>query len=755
LTPLAGAGPLLLDDDERERYGVAGTWHELFDPSSLANELPLLVWGAALVLLGLIAFPYLWLALRRLPDAGFAIARPVGLLLVAWPAWWLASLEVAEFGRASLAATAALLAAGAVAIAVAHRRELARWLRARRKVLIAAELVFWTVFGAFLAVRWANPDLWHPSLGGEKPMDLAYLNAVVKSAEFPPYDPWFAGGYVNYYYFGFVLVAALVELTAIVPDVAYNLAVPTLAACLASATFGAVLALVARRRPPRGRTLTTAALGAAFVAVAGNLGEVEVVVDHLRGGVPLDWWYWNASRAITAPAGEPGPITEFPAFTYLYADLHAHAIALPFTVVVLVLSVALATGAASRRLAAYGLLALALGALWPTNTWDLPTYALVTLLVLTLGGVAAGRIRGAVRALAAWFAVAGAAYALYLPFHLSYESAFAGVARWRGGRTSLVDYVTVHGLFLFVVVSALVLDLLLAPDLGASAPGLIVAVGALLAATAVRQTRDVGRDIRVALVAVALALTLAVEVFVVDRIDIGRTNTVFKTYLQVWVLWGVAAAASLPLIYEHLRRLRLPWRLAWRAAFVVLLAAALLYPALAAPAKVRDRFDRSVGPTLDGTAFMAKAVHVDRDVAMPLADDLAALRWLRENAEGSPVIAEVNTAPTLYGWGNRFAMFTGNPAVVGWDFHQRQQRGEFQHDEILRRIEDVQELYGTADAAAAHRILRRYGASYVVVGRLERAYFPDGAAKWSTGEGRLWETAYRNAGATIYRVLAG
>jgi hypothetical protein len=50
-------------------------------------------------------------------------------------------------------------------------------------------------------------------------------------------------------------------------------------------------------------------------------------------------WYWIPSRAI------PGePITEFPAFTFLYADLHAHMIALPLTVLALAWAISILLG---------------------------------------------------------------------------------------------------------------------------------------------------------------------------------------------------------------------------------------------------------------------------------------------------------------------------------------------------------------------------------------------------------------------------
>src|SRR5262249_19358858 len=115
------------------------------------------------------------------------------------------------------------------------------------------------------------------------------------------------------------------------------------------------------------------------------------------------------------------------------------------------------------------------------------------------------------------------------------------------------------------------------------------------------------RRLLVVSILLALALTVAVEYYVTRNIDVGRVNTVFKLYLQVWGLWGIAAAVSVGIVYAQLRRLRRPVREAWRVALVLLLATAAAYPILGARAKVDDRFDTSVGGTLDGSVFMTKA----------------------------------------------------------------------------------------------------------------------------------------------------
>jgi len=311
----------MLSPAERGLMAAHGTWRHMFDYGAFSSRYPVLFWVVALVVVGLIGLPYAWLAGASLPDRGVTLARPIGLLLVTWLVWWLASLRLVAFTRGTIALSALVFAIGSAVIVARRHREMRTWVRTHWRLLLVAEGLFWSLLAAGILIRWANPDLWHPSRGGEKPMDFAYLNAVLKSTHFPPFDPWFAGGQMNYYYLGFVLVAVLVKATSIAPSIAYNLAVPTLLAFLGTATFGATLALADSgvRRPSWRRHLPVlvALLGALLVAVLGNLGELRVLADWLHQRIPIEWWYWNPTRVIHHPSTEPGPINELPGTDFL------------------------------------------------------------------------------------------------------------------------------------------------------------------------------------------------------------------------------------------------------------------------------------------------------------------------------------------------------------------------------------------------------------------------------------------------------
>lgn len=775
------------------------------------------LWLVAIELLGLFVWPLTGYVCRSLPDRGYPLCKTLVLVLVAWPVWMAASLHIVPFTVWSILAAIVLVAGISGLLWRSNGAELRAWMRDNRRLIAAWEAVFLVAFGFLLAIRLVDPDLWLPFRGGEKPMDFGFLNSTLRSAWMPPPDPFFSGGYINYYYYGQFIIACLIKLLGIPSAIGFNLALPLLYGLLVlgvgSVVYNAVAAAGrARRRTAFGWGLA----GAGLVAVAGNLQTSLQLFSITAPGLyrPLlglfhSWGltapamsqlftgfdYWPASRVA------PRIIDEFPYWIFLLGDLHAHLISLPFQAAALGLAFSFQLSAFSFQpgflaalrmtvIARLCVTALTLGTLAAINTWDFVTYCGIfaaMAMVAWLRQRRDARDGAGMRPPPLW-AVAGGvglliglALLAYAPFFMSLQAFYNQILPITGAmrRTHLAEWLVIWGLFAFIVVSYVVIGLrryrtssgvlphsagiavLVVAGLGVLvclflAQWLIALLTAMLGgllAVQIGGARERGLLFGGLLLTTATALTLGVELFYVadfqQNTEWFRLNTVFKFYMQAWLLFGCGSAIALYYTVRALKPL-------WLTAFALLLAGSLVFVVVGTPSRLAEKFAvRPSALTLNGTAFMDGNSFVygpvTNTVTVNLRDDRQAYDWLIAHSHGFPVIATAPTPPDAEGM--LVATYTGLPVVVGSQ-HQEEQRYPQQ---VAARRADMAELFRTSDPARAVAILRKYNASYIYLGPYERAVAhdaPGGLAKFAAMTDSTLEVAYRNEGVTLYRVRA-
>ena len=309
-----------------------------------------LSWWFVLQLFALAALPLAWRLFARLPGRGYPLAKVLGLLLVAYVLWLGATLHTLpnSFGGAVVALIVVAGASWWLGRDGWRRdadgvRPLAVWLKANRWLVVTTELLFLFVLVGWAAFRAYNPDI----AGTEKPMEFAFVNGILRSPLFPPQDPWLSGYGISYYYFGYVMLAALVNLTGVDPAIAFNLGVALWYALVMIGAFGVVYDLVrlagSREREagngkpesengkletgswdleaetdatrnteyalrstlhaPRStdtpaRGIRYGLLGALFVGFLGNLEGLVELAYH-KSLVPLQWLQWLDIKQLT------------------------------------------------------------------------------------------------------------------------------------------------------------------------------------------------------------------------------------------------------------------------------------------------------------------------------------------------------------------------------------------------------------------------------------------------------------------------
>jgi YYY domain-containing protein len=409
-------------------------------------------WWLVLTAIGLACWPLLQALAPTAWGAGWAFARPLGLALIAYPVWLLSSAGLHANRGSSLGG--ALVALGALgALTAAWRwRALAATLRARSGELILSESVSLGAYVLWVLVRLLNPDLWQPWWGGERPMEFGFLLAIARSARMPPYDPFYAGGYINYYYYGLYLVSCLVKLTGVRPEVAFNLALASLFSFVAAGALALGASLAVRRK------LVGGLLSATLVCLLGNVDGGLQLVRGWGELAPASWWaelpligwlprflagllaaiahgaappaydFWAPSRVI------PDTINEFPFFSFLYGDLHPHILNLPFVLAFLALALECGRGQRDRLWPAVRLvfLAILVGMAIAGNTWDAP------LLLAALGVTGLFRSgrwswAGLLRSVGQVVAVGALGALLFAPFLSWYRQPASGFALNKAG----------------------------------------------------------------------------------------------------------------------------------------------------------------------------------------------------------------------------------------------------------------------------------------------------------------------------------
>ncbi len=434
------AKSLLLTASELRSDQHGQTYAAMFPANGLPMRFPIPAWWLMVEVLGLLALPISMRLFSRLGDCGFAMSKTVGILLLSWCAWILPSMHWADYSRAEIALC--LLPVAALSLGWGVRlRDIPCILRPRLVAVVLSEGAFIVGYLFFVWLRAIYPDFGHSFDIGEKTMDFSFLNAIVRSSTLPPLDPWFSGGYLNYYYYGHFTVATLLKLAGIAPTIAINLAMPTFFALTLASCISLAYSLI--------RRIPFALLSGSLALLAGNMYGGQVMIGDLQAASPLQsqlhppsaagssvpvvgpvidllsyswsvlaglvqgaWaallglgqvflghqglpWYPFRSWAWDGSRFDGGVITEFPYWTFLYGDPHAHLWDMPFALCIVgmactflhgtmgTVACPLAEGRAvsevdespsllpGLRLIVWPVIGVVLGALGPTNTWDL------------------------------------------------------------------------------------------------------------------------------------------------------------------------------------------------------------------------------------------------------------------------------------------------------------------------------------------------------------------------------------------------
>ena len=564
--------------------------------------------------------------------------------------------------------------------------------------------------------------------GTEKFMDYGFMEAMMRSTTLPARDLWYSEGTINYYYGGQYFAVFLTKLTGSRVEVTYNLMRTFVAAFAFVFPFSLVRQMMKDRlyghMEGRKKYLPSVAgvTAGAAVSIAGNVHYIVYrcvipLIQKLKGAEETEsYWFPDATRYIGYnPVNDSDKtIHEFPCYSFVLGDLHAHVVNVMFVTFLVGLLYAWMKMIRKRGpepekqdprdfwlrqllMPHIILAAVLLGMFQWTNYWDFVIYFVVTGGVLLFVNII--RFEGkTVRILAVTAVQAveiiAVSYLVILPFTLKFDTMVQGVALAQH-HSLWYQLVILWGLPVILTV-LLIISILMEKLKGMKKKSLY----RLMEAVSIPDLFA----IIMGLCAIGL-IVIPELVYVRDIYENGnaRANTMFKLTYQAYILFGMTMGYGIyRLIAVSKQKI---FRILSGAGLVVLIWT-VGYFGNAVHSWFGEVWNPSQYQGLDATTFLES----------DFPQDAAAIRWLKENIEGAPVVLEAN-GDSYTGY-ERVSASTGLPTVLGWYVHEWLWRNDV--PDLNEKSADIETIYTSADEETVKELIRRYDISYIFVGGQEQ-----------------------------------
>jgi uncharacterized membrane protein len=687
-----------------------------------------LQWWVTIAGLGILCLPVSSVLFEGFHDKGYLFAKALGVAVCGYIMWLLSSLQLVRFTSVScIVCTLIVLILNGVVLLWQKKEGRLPWTQGNTGKLLDAvvmeELLFFGVFLFFTYIRCFKPEAY----GTEKFMDYGFMTSMMRSDYMPPQDFWFSGTKLNYYYVGQYMATFLTKLSFSKVSNSYNLMLMMVGAFAFvlpySLVYNVALQFVENQEKKNKLIPTLSGLVAGIgVCIAGNMHYptyqwFEPIARKFFGMEASEYRYWfpDATRFIGYHPDTPDKtIHEFPAYSFVLGDLHAHVINIMFVLTILGILYAWLMKREPleekeipvwKEVCSPSILAVTflIGLFHTTNFWDFPIYYVVSGAVILFSNLIVYNFKVKafwLTAIEGVFVYVGSEI-VCLPFTLDFDQ-ISTLPLLAESHTALNQLIILWGLPVFVVISFLAAIIFnhrreTQKDSTNSKEAVLACFMKNLSAS----------DLYMLVLGLcAIGLVLMPELIYIQDIYSGeykRANTMFKLTYQSFIMFGLCFGYILlrQICYGRTKRQR---KYAWAGMLLFLLSVTYIQNAVSA--WYGNIFQRDGYKGLDAAAFM--------EDTMP--EDVEAIQWLNDNVSGTPVVLEANGGS--YSDYERVSVMTGLPTILGWHDHEWLWKGDTSL--LDERDADITKIYTSTEEAEVRALLQKYKVSYIYVGKLEQ-----------------------------------